>query len=235
LLLCLFSLSGFQLPFYTNTIFPLFTIITAPYCFEQLSKFAAIYRSIALWLYIVALPAVILIVHYFAEPGNNWYLAAALLFFTCAGVFVWMNAGEKRFATILLACIASLFASFYLNTVFYKLVISYRGQIKAATFVDQPAFEAYGLNNIGTENNIFQFYVNRPIKSLTVECFDAVKTGSNQLFFANQKTIDLLRGEQKGFTIVKSFPNYKNETILPAFIKKSTRGTVIDSVYLIRK
>ncbi len=235
LLLCLFSLSGFQLPFYTNTIFPLFAIITAPYCYEQLNKFAANYRSIALWVYIVALPAVILIVHYFAEPGNNWYLVAGLLFFTSAGVFVWMNAGEKRFATFLLACIASLFANFYLNTVFYKLVISYRGQIKAATFVDQPAFEAYGLNNIGTENNIFQFHVKRPIKSLTVEGFDTVKTGSNQLFFANQKTIDLLRGEQKGFTIVKSFPNYKNETILPAFINKSTRGTVIDSVYLIRK
>ena len=235
LLLCLFSLSGFQLPFYTNTIFPLFAIITAPYCFEQLNKFAANYRSIALWVYIVALPAVILMVHYFAEPGNNWYLVAGLLFFTSAGVFVWMKAVEKRFAPILLACIASLFANFYLNTVFYKLVISYRGQIKAATFVDQPAFEAYGLNNIGTENNIFQFYVNRPIKSLTVEGFDTVKTGSNQLFFANQKTIELFRRENKGYAIVKAFPNYKNETILPAFINKSTRGTVIDSVYLIRK
>ena len=235
LLLCLFSLSGFQLPFYTNTIFPLFAIITAPLCYEQLSKFAGAYRSMALWLYIVTLPLAILAIHYLAEPGYNGYLVAGLLFFTSAGVFVWMNAGEKRFATFLLACIASLFANFYLNTVFYKLVISYRGQIKAATFVDQPAFEAYGLNNIGTENNIFQFYIDRPIKSLTVEGFDTVKTGSRQLFFANQKTIDLLRGQQIGFTMVKSFPNYKNETILPAFINKSTRGTVIDSVYLIRK
>ena len=235
LLLCLFSLSGFQLPFYTNTIFPLFAIITAPLCYEQLSKFAGAYRSMALWLYIVTLPLAILAIHYLAEPGYNGYLVAGLLFFTSAGVFIWMNAGEKRFPTFLLACIASLFANFYLNTVFYKLIISYRGQIKAAAFVNQQEFENYSLNNLGTENNIFQFYVHRPIKSITNESFDTVKTGGNELFFANQKTIEQFRGRHKGFTIVKAFPNYKNETILPAFINKRTRGTVIDSVYLLRK
>ncbi len=235
LLLCLFSFSRFQLPFYTNTIFPLFAIITAPYCYEQLSKVGTVYRSVSLWVYIIALPAAILAINYFAEPGYTWCLIAELIFFSSTGVFIWFKAGERRFVTLLLACLASLFANLYLNTIFYKMVISYRGQITAAAYVNQPEFDNFGLYNLGTENNVFQFYIKRPIATLPIESFETIKTGNKRLFFANQKTMALIRAGHVEFTLVKAFPNYKNETILPAFINKRTRASVVDSVYLISK
>ena len=91
------------------------------------------------------------------------------------------------------------------------------------------------ISYIWTENNVFQFYIKRPIATLPIESFETIKTGNKRLFFANQKTMALIRAGHVEFTLVKAFPNYKNETILPAFINKRTRASVVDSVYLISK
>jgi len=235
LLLLLFSLSGFQLPFYTNTIFPLFAIITAPYCYEELSKTGTIFRSFALWVYIVAFPALIILINYFGKPGYTPLFFVELLIFGIAAMIICFQAQEKRLTTLFLACLTSMFANLYLNTIFNKMVIGYRAQITAANYVNQTALNQYKIYNLGTENNIFQFYVNRQIDMLYFESFDKIKSGDKVLFFANQKTLNLLRTEHKYYTLVKAFPNYKYEQILPGFINQNTRSKVIDSVYLLSK
>jgi len=234
LLLLLFSLSRFQLPFYTNTVFPLFAIMMAPYCLKQLSVFGSYWRSFGLAIYILLLPLAVLAIHYFSDPGHVAYLVTDCLVFVIVA-FMIVKTSVQPARLFFLACTASLFANFYLNAVFYKLVISYRGQIKAADYVNQTSLDKYHLYNLSAENNVFQFYTQRQVNYLPPEDFRAIDPSGPTLYFANQKTVDSLKVWHVNYKTVKAFPNYRTESIYPDFINKNTRKNTIDSVYLISK
>jgi len=118
LLLLLFSLSGFQLPFYTNAVFPLFAVITAPLCYNQLTKRGNTYRLVGQWLFIGSLPLVIVALNFVLKPAGTLFFIADVLLFA---IIVWLIIVKAKLAhikTFFLACSAALFAGFYLNTVF---------------------------------------------------------------------------------------------------------------------
>jgi len=235
LLLILFSLSRFQLPFYTNIIFPLFAIITAPYCCNELSKIGSHVRSIGLWIYILLLPVAVLLIYYFAGASvYNWHLILEWIGLIII-VTIISRKTRDNIRTFCLACAFALFASLYLNIVFYKVVISYRGQLRAAEYVNQNVTAAIPLYNLSAENNAFQFYVQQPVKYLATENFGTFNAPVNSLFFANQKAIDSLKSWHVNYKEVKAFEDYHNETISPDFINKNTRHKMLDSVYLISK
>ena len=235
LLLLLFSLSRFQLPFYTNTIFPLFAIITAPFCNKQLSHFGTSYRLISLWAYAIALTLAILVINYFLKPAHIVFFITDV---TVLGivVFVIMNKVEKPYLkAFFINCIAALFANFYLNTVFYNEVVSYNGQIKAAEYINQGIFNKYHIYSLTFENNVFQFYSKRPVDLIQPDSFKQFKPLTFSAFYVNHKSMDSLIKKHVDFKVIKAFEDYPQEAILPAFINRSTRYRVLDSVYLITK
>ncbi|HEX3385044.1 MAG TPA: hypothetical protein VHS53_07655, partial [Mucilaginibacter sp.] len=235
LLLILFSLSRFQLPFYTNTIFPLFAIMTAPICLESLGKAGSWFRQIGLWIYIIALFIGIIAIQYFAEPGHIVYFIADLIFFAIVAIVIFCKTGMPTIKAFLLACAVMLFANFYLNTVFYKLVINYRGQINAANYTNQPAFDSYHFYTLRTENNSFQFYSKHPIDYVPLDSFRTFKPAEPSAFYANKKSIDSLRILHADFRVIKAFENYPQENVLLTFIDQKTRHSTLDSVYLVTK
>jgi hypothetical protein len=235
LLLGLFSLSRFQLPFYTNTIFPLFAIITAPFCYNQLGKFGSLGRLISLWVYAALLLFAIAAIYYFSDAGHTLYLAIDYAVLLIIAFLIKRKVEAPHIRVFLFACAASLFANFYLNTVFYKLIISYRGQIKAATYVNQKAYDKYDIYSLRTENNVFQFYTYKQIAYIPLDSFRAFKPVNPSLFYVNKRSVDSLNTLHADFRVIKAFQNYGQENILPAFINKNTRNKTLDSVYLITK
>jgi 4-amino-4-deoxy-L-arabinose transferase-like glycosyltransferase len=235
LLLLLFSLSGFQLPFYTNTIFPLFAIITAPYCFKQLTRPEASYRMISLWVYILVLPLTILVAHYFLKPAHSIFFIIDCVVFGIIAFLVCTRTEKLHIRAFFLNCIAALFVNFYLNTVFYNEIAGYNGQIKAADYINRKAFDQYHIYSLKAENNVFQFYTNRPVDFIPLDSFKAFKPLTASAFYVNHKSMDLLIRSHANFKVIKAFQNYPHENILPAFINKTTRNKVLDSVYLITK
>lgn len=130
---------------------------------------------------------------------------------------------------------AALFANFYLNTVLYNVVASYNGQIKAADYLNRPAFDHYHVYSLKPENNILQFYCGKPMELVTLNTFRQFDAPPNSVFYANHKSMDTLRMQHADFKVLKAFENYPQEAILPKFINKASRSTVLDSVYLIIK
>ena len=128
----------------------------------------------------------------------------------------------------MLACTIALFVNFYLNTTFYGELIQYKGQITAANYANQPQFSKYTLYSLRTENNIFQFYCNRPVDFIPLEQFNTTPTPATSLFYVSQPSMD-------HFNVVASFTDYPQENILPAFINKATRYKTLGKVYLITK
>ncbi|MDB5088067.1 MAG: hypothetical protein JWR09_2061 [Mucilaginibacter sp.] len=235
LLLLLFSLSGFQLPFYTNAIFPLFAVITAPVYFEQLSKFGTKLRAISQWSFIITLPLVIVVLNYFFKPDSSLFFIADCLIFGIVLLLVALRVKEAHKKLFFFSCAAALFVGFYLNTVFFKKIASYQGETTAAEYINQKPFDSFLIYSLKTENNIFQFYCKRPVNFLPIEEFDKFTPHKPAVFYVSQRSMDYLVQNHVHFTIIRSFITYPQENIMPAFIDKPTRHSVLGYVYLITK
>ncbi len=235
LLLLLFSVSRFQLPFYTNAIFPLFAIVTAPVCIEQLSKFGEKFRLISQWIFIASLPVLVIVFNTLLKPLDNFYIISDVLLFGLAGTLVILKIKEMPQRVFLLSCISVLFAGFYVNTVFVNEIVPYKGQIAAATYINQNQFDNAQVYALNAENNLFQFYCKRPINLLPIEQFGTFVPNGQTVFYANQQTIDQLTQQHAAFKILRIFVDYPKENVLPAFINKNTRVQTLGRVYLIAK
>lgn len=235
LLLLLFSVSSFQQPFYPNSIFPLFAVITAPYCYTQLDKFGTWFRLIIQWIYIIALPVLVIIINFVMLPGKQLYFAADCLVFGLVALLIVSSintAGKKVF---MLSCVVALFVNFYLDTVFYPVITDYKGQISAAEYINQPQFGKYHIYSLRAENNLFQFYTKRPIDLLPLEQFANYKPTDSAVFFVSQPSMDYLQQNHVRFKVMKSFIDYPQENILPKFVNSTNRYSTLRHVYLITK
>ena len=235
LLLLLFSFSGFQLPFYTNAIFPLFAIITAPFCVSQLSKFGTKFRLISQSVFVTLLPVVVIVLNYFLKPANSLFFVAGLILFGVVALLIFVRIKEAYKKLFFFSCTAALFAGFYLNTVLYNEIIPYQGEISAAEYINQKPFNNVHVYSLKFENNIFQFYCKKPVDLLPFDEFNKFIPQQPSVFYANQRTMDYLVQTHAVFTIIHSFINYPQENIKPGFINKATRPNVLGRIYLISK
>jgi 4-amino-4-deoxy-L-arabinose transferase-like glycosyltransferase len=235
LLLLLFSLSSFQQPFYPNSIFPLFAVITAPYCYTQLGKFGTKFRLISQWVYIIALPVLVLFINFVMLPGRQLFLAADCIVF---GIVIFLIVSKIKPASkkvFMINCAIALFVNFYLDTVFYQVITQYKGQISAAEYVNQPQFGRYHLYTLKAADNLFQFYTKRPIDLLPLEQFANYKATDSAIFFVSQPSMDYLEQHHVQFKVLRSFVDYPQENILPKFVNSPSRYSTLRHVYLITK
>jgi 4-amino-4-deoxy-L-arabinose transferase-like glycosyltransferase len=235
LLLLLFSVSRFQLPFYTNAIFPLFAIVTAPVCLGTLSKFGTKFRLIVQWIFIIALPLAVIALNVLLKPADAGYLIAGAILFGCIAVLALVKITEAVKKVFVLSCLAVLFVGFYVVTVVYNAIIPYKGQIAAAEFINQKPYDSSRVYVLNAENNIFQFYCNRPADLVPIEQFDNFRPTGAAIFYVDQQSMDYLNQTHTPYKIIRIFADYPKENILPTFINKNTRDKTLDDVYLITK
>ena len=233
-LLIIFSLSRFQLPFYTNAVFPLFAIIAAPILNARLTPVSEKFKVIALWVFITGLPIAVLILNYFVKPGNNLFFGLdCLLFFIAINI---ISVGEKSIHKVfLIACCSALFVGFYLNIIFYRVLTAYNGQIAAARYINLIPFRYYPIYTLNERDNAFQFYCNKQVIPISIEQFRALRNSVPALFYARQRAVDDLNKTNTHFVLIRSFVNYPQENILPRFINPKTRYQVLNRVYIICK
>jgi 4-amino-4-deoxy-L-arabinose transferase-like glycosyltransferase len=234
ILLVLFSVSGFQLPFYTNIIFPLFAVITANFCAGILTNKAEnTFRSIALWAYIVLFPLVILILHYYLKPESNFYLIIGVLMLIVHLTVMYVQRVTPYIKVFMLSCSAMIFVGLYINTTFYPVIIASMGQVNAANQVNNTVPANQKIYTLKEQTNIFQFYCNRPTEYLEVKNFASV-SAKNAVFYADKDALLYITAQHLPFRIIWRGLDYPQERILPAFINKSTRETTLEPVYLLR-
>jgi 4-amino-4-deoxy-L-arabinose transferase-like glycosyltransferase len=234
ILLLLFSISGFQLPFYTNIIFPLFAVVTASFCQATLSnKAERAFRLTAQWLYIIAFPLVILLLNYFLRPANNYFFVIDGLVFLLAAFLIYKVKAERHTKLFFATCTVMLFIGFYVNTSLYPIIIENKGQIKAAEFVNASIPIATPVYSLRDQNNIFQFYCNRPIQLIKLEDLASAPAPKNAVFYADEEALNNINQHKIPAKVICSWMDYPQENILPAFINHSTRVSTLQKVYLI--
>ncbi len=235
LLLLLFSLSRFQLPFYTNTVFPLFAIVAAPYLNKELGDFGNKLRGVVQWIFIILLPIAVVLLNIFLRPQYDWFFWVDCLLLLAAIAIVVIYCGVATRRLFFFSCTSALFAGFFLNTIFYNQVTPYRGEIAAANYINLKPFNRFPVYTLKSSNNIFQFYCSHQVTVLPLEQFKNFRAKEASLFYADQQSLQYLLKTHTTFKVIHSFITYPQENILPKFIYRNTRATVLDRVYLISK
>jgi hypothetical protein len=236
ILLLLFSVSGFQLPFYTNIIFPLFAVVTAGFCYEQLNnKAEQVFRLTAQWLYIVLFPLVIFMLHYFLQPASSFYLWLAVVVLVIAAILIFRTTASRHIKVFLLSCTVMVFVAFYVNSTLYPVIIGDKAQIKAAEYINSSIPANQVVYSLRDQNNIFQFYCDRPVGLIRLENFATTPSAKGAVFYADQEAMDNLAQNHIPVTIISSWLDYPQENILPAFINHNTRNSTLQKAYLITK
>lgn len=132
-------------------------------------------------------------------------------------------------------CAAMLFVGFYVNTTVYPVIVSFKGQIKAAEAVNNTIPREATIYSLRDQNNIFQFYCDRPVKLVPLAEMAATPTEPGAVFYADQEAVTYLTSKHVPFNIIWYGTDYAQENILPAFINSDTRGTTLQNVFLIKR
>lgn len=232
-----FSASKFQLPFYTNIIFPFYAIITAQYLYgvSQAKSIKAI--QITQTVVIALLIALVIVLQYFFNPDNFTWLTAIILL----ALFIVMLVLPSRLTlnwyqkvgirTILVAVIVNL----YLNLAFYPSLLKYQSGSEAAIWINQnnpaklPVVQCIHVNDYGYP---MEFYLNQPLYTIDENGIGKLPQRPF-LMYAYPNNIGFLK--TKGWQIipVKTFERYWITRLKPKFLNEKTRKETLEEVDLV--
>ena len=163
----LFSLSRFQLPHYTNIIFPFFAIITGAFLYRRIdadSKYIRITQLISCCLALVAL----LLLH-FTWKSAELNLLFIILFVATAIIFVWIL-GSRSITGIIrwlyFSGLTSILISLYLNLLFYPSLLTYQSGSEAAFYcnANYPKMPVYAYGSPADYE--LDFYLEHPLHKI---------------------------------------------------------------------
>ena len=229
-MLLIFSVSKFQLPFYTNILFPFFAIITAGFIREVFrsgkNKFFAIAQYGIAGLLIIAVIALNFI---FAPERLTVFLPLCILL---AGIafYIYKNTASTLQALFLFTCCVSLWVNAYLMGVVYPTLLTFKGDLHAAEYINQhhPNEEVIAAFNVP---NAFEFYTHQPVTFMSI---DEAAKHNHALILINDDQKAALQNNNTPFQLIKAFNNYPNENMTLPFIIKAKRSTTLNHFFLVR-
>jgi 4-amino-4-deoxy-L-arabinose transferase-like glycosyltransferase len=232
-----FSASKFQLPFYTNIIFPFYAIITAQYLHSVSQAKSLKVIGIVQTVVIVLMLAVIALLQYFFRPESlTWLIVSVLVV-----LFVLMLVLPGRLSlpgyqkigirTLLAAIIVNL----YLNLAFYPSLLKYQAGSEAAFWINDnnpnklPVVQCIRVGDYGYS---LYCYVNQPLYTISED-------GKGQLpsrpflMYAYPDNIAYLQSQGWQIQPLKTFGRYWITKLTPPFLNQATRNQTLEKVEVV--
>jgi 4-amino-4-deoxy-L-arabinose transferase-like glycosyltransferase len=231
LMLVIFSVSQFQLPFYTNILFPFFAIITAVYVQAAFAagkdRFFTI-TSRVIWVVLMLLMVALIFVY----GGHNVmiFAAFALAVLYCS-VLVKQKIGGIRFVFLNTCCVMVLL-NLFIVTVVYPELINYKGEVQAAKYINRDVSADKTVVSAFDVPDSFEFYTKRPIRLVNIDSVIVAKN-KNEIVLVEDTLLKNLFKNNIPFKLLKSFDNYPNENLTKEFLLKNERHKTLNHYFLI--
>ncbi|MEO3407205.1 glycosyltransferase family 39 protein [Mucilaginibacter sp. CAU 1740] len=232
LMLLIFSASKFQLPFYTNILFPFFAIITAVFIKSLVNGGKFKFFKIAQYI-ITGLLVIAVVVLNFVFAPECWLIFILLLAgFVILSIYIFKQKATIWQPLFLFTCAVTVFVNAYLVAVAYPIIVDYRGDISAAEYLNE--------NNKGQKvsatvlSNTFDFYYKGEVTYSNLDEILKTESQKKQIIVADEKAITELKSKGVTYTVVKAFEDYPRENLSLPFIIKNKRPTTLDHFYLIK-
>lgn len=230
-----FSASQFQLPHYTNILFPFLSIMCAKYIMDNrykgwLIKTFRVSQIIYIIVYFVML---LLIIIFFR--ADNWILTGLIIIASSISLIFVM----RKFNTVILqffsaSLVCTMMFLLYLNLVFYPKLLTYQSATNAAEYVnalyphhtlvntfEEPLMEFTAKNNVGyiSDNDLSR------LKSMD--------QNGEIIYYADQHFLDTLQRSGIQYFEIKTFYGYHITKLKKDFFYYKTREHVLEPTFLI--
>ena len=230
----LFSLSRFQLPHYTNIIFPFFAIITAAYLYRQLNNNPKYIRMVQLFLCILII-ATLFLLHFTYLPGSPSILFL-LAFGILAATLIWIfrNKSLPPFSRWLFtSAITSMLISIYFNLVFYPSLLTYQSGSEAAFFCNNnyPSLPVYSYASPADYE--MEFYLRKPLNKILSKA-DFFTISRPALLYLPADSINALMEQDNPPQLLKQYDYYPVSRLSLDFLKASEREKSVKKHLLVR-
>lgn len=232
-MLLLFSFSKFQLNFYTNILFPFFSILVASFVCSVFSQGERKFYTASQLLYSTVFIAGAIIINVLLEPKYQWIYFAGMAILIAGVVAVLSGKNLLNMKWVIISCLAVSSVNFYLSCTLYPLMADYKGERQAAAFVNQNHNRA-SLGVFHNTRNGFEFYSSQPV--LRIDLNQWINGAENdRIFYVDQNIYNELILHNARFIIVKEFADNSSEELSVGFINSSARLQSLHKSYLITK
>jgi 4-amino-4-deoxy-L-arabinose transferase-like glycosyltransferase len=231
-MLLIFSVSQFQLPFYTNILFPFFAIITAVFIRSVNTKRTS--RLFKITQYIVCTALLILItgLSFVFAPERSMVVMLLTLGLAAVSFYLFKTGLSLIKAVVLFTCCVCIWANAYIVGVVYPTLLNYKGEVQSAKYVNE---------HIGADKQIvaafevpdpFEFYVTRKVNFASLDTVMAAKN-KNAVVLIEDTLIAHLVKYHIPFKVVQQFDNYPNENLTLPFLIQKQRYKTLNHYFLI--
>ena len=228
----LFSLSKFQLPHYTNILFPLISIMVAALIWRSKSKLIKDLIKYSINIYVCIFIIFIVLLEYYFKTER--LIISCFIILAMLSLFLYMNFWKERSDQryIILGIVSSLLLSLYLNLCFYPDLLKYQSGSQIAFYTN----EYYPNKELLVSYNdwLLQYYTKN--KLVVVKGLDGLKNrgrDKNTILIANEDFLTTIKADNLSYSILKIFDNYHITTLNFDFINNKSRKKTTSKYYLL--
>lgn len=232
LMLLIFSASKFQLPFYTNILFPFFAVITAVFISSLKAGAGLKFFKIAQYIIASLLLVAVIALNFIFAP-ECWPVFVLLIAgFIGLSIYIYKKPTQIYQPVFLFTCTVSILVNAYLVTIAYPTIVDYRGDLSGAEYLNQN----YPRQKVSAAvlSNTFDFYYKGGVTYTNIDAILKTDSLKSRIIVADEKAVAELKDKGIAYTTVKAFQDFPHENLSLPFIIKKKRSTTLDQFYLIR-
>ncbi|MBB3697468.1 glycosyltransferase family 39 protein [Flammeovirga yaeyamensis] len=231
----IFSVSKFQLPHYTNIVFPLLAIHTSQTVIRYTvkKKWIDILSKVSIQLYcgLFLLICIGIITFYFDEI-NFWGVILSVLLCISILLFQLRITSNLHQKVVVMGVVCSLVMGTFIHQVFYKDVLTYQGSVAAAKYINEE-YKGRDVHQVGN-SWLFQFYLEAKHHiNIDLQQLKTIPIENRPLVYANKYFLEELREKQLPFRIVKQYGSFHITTMNVEFVNAKTRKESLDTFLII--
>ena len=229
----IFSASKFQLPFYTNIIFPFYAIITAQYLCR--AKSVKLIGRLQVFITEV-LVALIAVLHFFYRPETfGWSVGVLLLLILLLMVFLPLRAAAAPYQkAAILSVLAACFVNLYLNVVFYPSLLKYQAGSEAAFYINKlNRPDVPVVQSMGDYTYPLEFYLDRPLYTADLDGNGKLPAKPFLLYTPTDNLAHLKQTKGWNMAEVTTFDRFWITKVNGQFLNKATRKSTLGHISLV--
>lgn len=227
-----FSVSKFQLPHYTNIIFPFISIVLAWYLYE-LVELKTIKRIA--WIQYIFMGAFVLLailVQILFQPGKTVFFSVITMATIGMAVYILRQKLWEIGKIVLASALFSVFFGLFLNVIFYPALLPYQGGKQTAFFItdNYPQAKVISLREMNMYD--FEFYLPQKLYRINKNEF-LQKPEGQTLLFVTKEYLDELADKEIAYKTVFTIPRFHITLLRPDFLNAKTRLKTLHELYLV--
>ena len=231
--LLVFSLSGFQLPHYTNIIFPLLAILTADFIYRANSGAELRFFAGTQYAMILLSIAFLFCLQILFRPEGKSIIAIAAFMATGVVIVLFMRFRMDGKARIFFySCLVSILLNFYLNLVFYPQLLFFQSGSRVAEYANVH-YPGQDIRTLGVLSFTIHFHAEAEVRDRNLEELGKELESAEFLIFTSQPYLDSLDMMQVDYQILEVFEHYHTTMVSGTFLNHKTRKEALRKHYLL--